>query len=137
MQAPLNSLQFIDISLVLECSKLPTVFQIQQVLSEGRQSITLPTGCAPTATSLDAVSPHCCQGHHWAHTGHCPQAPPGLFLHRQPQSVSQQRTLPSQVQDLAFVLAEFHEVITVLFLQPVNIPLDDSHALEHIDWFYE
>jgi len=40
---------------------------------------------------------------------------------------------PTQVQDLAFGLAELHEVLTSLPLKPVQVPLDGIPSLQHFD----
>lgn len=41
-------------------------------------------------------------------------------------------TSPSQLQDIALVLTEFHKVAVGLFLQTSEVLLDSSPALEHI-----
>lgn len=67
----------------------------------------------------------------------CPPGPPSPF----PQScfpttlpVLLHRVLPSKVQDLAFVPVEFCKVSAGPLLHPLQIQLDDSSALENIDW---
>lgn len=42
------------------------------MLNRGRQSVTLPSGCAPTDTAPDAVGPHCCQSCCWVTTSSLP-----------------------------------------------------------------
>lgn len=46
-----------------------------------------------------------------------------------------QSFFPSLVQDFASVLVKFHEVPITPLLQHVQVPLDGSHALKHVNQF--
>lgn len=52
----------------------------------------------------------------------------------QPQPLIAEKSLPSQAEDLASVLAEFRKVSADPFLQSLQVSLDGGPALKHISW---
>ncbi|CAM9285466.1 unnamed protein product, partial [Bubo scandiacus] len=49
-----------------------------------------------------------------------------------PQHIVVCGVVPPQVQDYALLFLELHEVLVIPFMQPVEVPLDDSMTLWHI-----
>ncbi|KAK4827796.1 hypothetical protein QYF61_021788 [Mycteria americana] len=131
---------FVHVFLMLWASELDAVLQVgfHQSEVEGQNHLPQPAGHASFDAAQDTVGFLGCERTLLAHIQ--------FFIHWYPQvlcraalnpliaqPVSMFGIAPTQVQDLALGLAEFHEVHTGPPLKPVKVPLDGIPSLQHVD----
>lgn len=138
----LNSLHFVNVLLLLgvQVLKAVDVLWSNKFWVDGDNHFPQHTGYSSANTTQDTASVFSCQGTLLAHVQLTVyQHTQVIFSRAAPQPVNSQPVLlPGiilfQVQNFAFVLVEFYKVPVVPFLQPAEVSLNGSPALQLIYW---
>ncbi|KAK4810039.1 hypothetical protein QYF61_005102 [Mycteria americana] len=137
----LDTLQPLNVSLVVRGPKLNTVFEVwpHQCRVQGHDHFPSPAGHTISDTSQDAI---CLLGHLGTLLAHIQPAVtqhPQVLFHRAalqplfPKPVALHGVVVTQVQDLALSLAEPHTIDLGPSIQPVQVPLQNVPTLKQIN----
>ena len=137
----LNSLQYVHVSSILQSRELDTAPYVwpHQHWIKGKDHLPWPASNIWSSAAEDTFALLSCKGTLLAHTqGGVHQDPKVLscqvaFQPSGPQPVLLVHgVVPPQKQNFALPLIALHEVLVSPFLQPVEVPLDGSTALQCI-----
>ncbi|KAK4811237.1 hypothetical protein QYF61_022134 [Mycteria americana] len=127
-----DTLQHLNVSLVVRGPKLNTVFEVQphQCRVQGHNHFPSPAGHTIFDTSQDAIG---FLGHLGTLLAHGCQPTPPAFQPLFPKPVALHGVVVTQVQDLALGLVEPHTIDLGPSIQPVQIPLQSLPTLKQIN----
>ncbi|KAK4832002.1 hypothetical protein QYF61_020440 [Mycteria americana] len=137
----LDTLQHLNVSLVVRGPKLNTVFKVRphQCQVQGDNRFPSPAGHAISDTSQDAIGLLGHLGTLLAHIQEAVNQHPQVLFHRPafqplfPKPVALHGAVAAQVQDLALGLVEPHTIGPSPSIQPVQIPLQSLPTLKQIN----